>query len=187
MRRIVALTPFDPLAGDSAFVDLLGAGFHLWFGGFVGMQTMKTRAVFDEDSFELKTVTNKVLGLQASVRPTKDSRVDRVSLSTLDLTFVRLGTQRDKGLRPKEYKNYVLGTSNKWSGAVCPCAASTMSGEHLHVSYLRCSLPAASPRRYDSFVNWDFFPCIQLPLLVYFKETQTPEVGVGALLAFSRA
>jgi len=32
-------------------------------------------------------------------------------------------------------------------------------------------------RRYDSFVNWDFFPSIQLPILVYFKETQTPKVS----------
>ena len=31
-------------------------------------------------------------------------------------------------------------------------------------------------RRYDSFVNWDFFPSVQLPILVYFKETQTPKV-----------
>lgn len=28
---------------------------------------------------------------------------------------------------------------------------------------------------YDSFVNWDFFPTVDLPILVYFKETQTPE------------
>ena len=32
-------------------------------------------------------------------------------------------------------------------------------------------------RRYDSFVNWDFFPSVQLPILVYFKETQTPKVS----------
>jgi len=29
--------------------------------------------------------------------------------------------------------------------------------------------------RYDSFVNYDFFPNRGLPILVYFKETQTPE------------
>eukprot|EP00814_Leptocylindrus_danicus_P008242 CAMPEP_0116026196 /NCGR_PEP_ID=MMETSP0321-20121206/13659_1 /TAXON_ID=163516 /ORGANISM="Leptocylindrus danicus var. danicus, Strain B650" /LENGTH=242 /DNA_ID=CAMNT_0003498853 /DNA_START=80 /DNA_END=808 /DNA_ORIENTATION=+ len=29
--------------------------------------------------------------------------------------------------------------------------------------------------RYDSFVNWEFFPNIDYPILVYFKETQTPE------------
>ncbi|KAL3811470.1 hypothetical protein ACHAXA_010722, partial [Cyclostephanos tholiformis] len=27
---------------------------------------------------------------------------------------------------------------------------------------------------YDAFVNWDFFPSPSLPILVYFKETQTP-------------
>uniref|UniRef100_A0A7S0LIW1 Uncharacterized protein n=1 Tax=Coccolithus braarudii TaxID=221442 RepID=A0A7S0LIW1_9EUKA len=36
---------------------------------------------------------------------------------------------------------------------------------------------------YDSFVNWDFFPSEALPILVYFKETQTPadkwDVGPG--------
>lgn len=28
---------------------------------------------------------------------------------------------------------------------------------------------------YDKFVNWDFFPNEKFPILVYFKETQTPE------------
>ena len=28
---------------------------------------------------------------------------------------------------------------------------------------------------YDSFVNYDFFPSRSFPILVYFKETQTPE------------
>mmetsp|Transcript_68680 Transcript_68680/g.102090 ORF Transcript_68680/g.102090 Transcript_68680/m.102090 type:complete len:129 (-) Transcript_68680:177-563(-) len=36
---------------------------------------------------------------------------------------------------------------------------------------------------YDSFVNWGFFPSVHLPVLVYFKETQTPKnkwnVGPG--------
>ena len=36
---------------------------------------------------------------------------------------------------------------------------------------------------YDSFVNYEFFPSIDLPVLVYFKETQTPrdkwDVGPG--------
>jgi NIMA (never in mitosis gene a)-related kinase len=37
--------------------------------------------------------------------------------------------------------------------------------------------------RYDSFVNWAFLPSEDLPILVYFKETQTPkakwEAGPG--------
>lgn len=73
------------LADDSTFINLMSGSFLLWFGSFVGLQTMKTRAVFNAESFELKTVTNKVLGLQ-----------------------------RDKGLKPKEYTNYVLGTNNEW-------------------------------------------------------------------------
>jgi len=28
---------------------------------------------------------------------------------------------------------------------------------------------------YDSFVSWDFFPNVNTPILVYFKETQTPQ------------
>lgn len=28
---------------------------------------------------------------------------------------------------------------------------------------------------YDTFVNWEFFPNVDTPLLIYFKETQTPE------------
>ena len=34
--------------GDYMFIDMLGAAFHLWFGSFIGMQTMKTRAVFNK-------------------------------------------------------------------------------------------------------------------------------------------
>lgn len=29
--------------------------------------------------------------------------------------------------------------------------------------------------RYDTFVNWDFFPNVNTPILVYFKENQTPQ------------
>ena len=29
--------------------------------------------------------------------------------------------------------------------------------------------------KYSSFVNYDFLPSEQFPILVYFKETQTPE------------
>jgi len=29
--------------------------------------------------------------------------------------------------------------------------------------------------KYSSIVNYDFFPSIDLPILVYFKETQTPK------------
>ena len=30
---------------------------------------------------------------------------------------------------------------------------------------------------YDTFVNWKFFPSVDLPILVYFKENQTPQVS----------
>jgi len=37
--------------------------------------------------------------------------------------------------------------------------------------------------KYESFVNWEFFPSEDLPVLVYFKETETPsdkwDVGPG--------
>ena len=81
----VNLLSLLPHIGEYMFIDMLGAAFHIWFGCFIGMQTMRTRAVFNKDTFELKTVTNKVLGLE-----------------------------RDKGLKAKEYKNYVLGTNNEW-------------------------------------------------------------------------
>jgi hypothetical protein len=29
--------------------------------------------------------------------------------------------------------------------------------------------------KYDAFVNWEFFPSKDFPILVYFKETQTPK------------
>ena len=109
-KLILVLLLSTMFIGDTS-IDILGGIFHLWFGSFIGMQTMKTRAVFTKDAFELKSTSNKHLGIYP-----------------------------DKGLIPKQRKNYVLGTENKWS--------------------------------YDSFVNWDFFPSIQLPILVYFKETQ---------------
>jgi hypothetical protein len=28
--------------------------------------------------------------------------------------------------------------------------------------------------KYDTFVNWDFLPSEDFPILVYFRETQTP-------------
>jgi hypothetical protein len=34
--------------GDSLFIDGLGGAFHLWFGSFIGIQTMKTRVVFNK-------------------------------------------------------------------------------------------------------------------------------------------
>ena len=141
--HIICINP--PAPGDSLFIDYLGAAFHLWFGSFIGMQTMRTRAVFHKDTFELKTVTNKVLGLQ-----------------------------RDKGLKPKEYENYVLGTNNEWcvwisAKGSCQCQFALLISTGFSVQPL-C-------RRYDSFVNWDFFPSVQLPILVYFKETDTPKVS----------
>ena len=44
---------------------------------------------------------------------------------------------------------------------------------------MRVHVAARGPRprgRYDSFVNWEFFPSVDVPILVYFKETQTPQV-----------
>lgn len=32
---------------------------------------------------------------------------------------------------------------------------------------------------YESFVNYDFFPSKEFPILVYFKETQTPQEKWG--------
>ena len=31
--------------------------------------------------------------------------------------------------------------------------------------------------KYDTFVNWDFLPSEDFPILVYFRETQTPAVN----------
>jgi len=39
---------------------------------------------------------------------------------------------------------------------------------------------------YDSFVNYEFFGPSQLPILVYFKETQTPEEQ-WSVVSLSRA
>lgn len=44
----------------------------------------------------------------------------------------------------------------------------TDSGENIVVG-------GANRWTYDSFVNWDFFPSLGFPILVYFKETQTPK------------
>lgn len=42
----------------------------------------------------------------------------------------------------------------------------TDSGENIVVG-------GANRWTYDSFVNWDFYPSVDFPILVYFKETQT--------------
>ena len=46
----------------------------------------------------------------------------------------------------------------------------TNSGENIVVG-------GANRWAYDTFVNWDFFPSFDVPILVYFKETQTAEDG----------
>ncbi|KAL7523540.1 hypothetical protein ACHAXR_000227, partial [Thalassiosira sp. AJA248-18] len=46
----------------------------------------------------------------------------------------------------------------------------TDSGENIVVG-------GANRWAYKSFVNWDFFPSADVPILVYFKETQTAEDG----------
>ena len=38
------MTSSNP-TGDYPEVDMLGGIFHIWFGAFIGKQTMKTRAV----------------------------------------------------------------------------------------------------------------------------------------------
>lgn len=42
------------------------------------------------------------------------------------------------------------------------------SGENIVVG-------GANRWEYESFVNWDFYPSVDFPILVYFKETQTPQ------------
>jgi NIMA (never in mitosis gene a)-related kinase len=86
-------------------------GLNILFATFLAIQATRIRFVFDEDSFELKTVSLK-------------------GEENLE----------DSG------ENFVVGGANRWT--------------------------------YDSFVNWDFFPSEKFPILVYFKETQTPEVSV---------
>ncbi len=48
-------------SGDSLFIDGLGGAFHLWFGSFIGMQTMKTRVVFHKVMFELKVICDNAV------------------------------------------------------------------------------------------------------------------------------
>lgn len=112
--------------------------------------------VFTKDSFELRSVTNKYLGLEA-----------------------------DKGLVPKERKNYVLGTENKWKvGRIDVCVVPFLLTYYL--LFISHSSPAPSTQ-YESFVNYDFFPSINLPILVYFKETQTPkEMQIKGSLGFKQ-
>ena len=44
----------------------------------------------------------------------------------------------------------------------------TDSGENIVVG-------VANRWAYSTFVNWDFYPSLEFPILVYFKETQTPK------------
>lgn len=87
---------------------VLGGGFIALLAILFAVQATRLRFVFDEDSFELKSVAD---------------------VGSSELT--------DSG------ENIVVGGANRWT--------------------------------YDSFVNWDFYPSVDLPILVYFKETQTPK------------
>ena len=57
--------------------------------------------------------------------------------------------------------------------------ASSSGEEVLQDSGENVVVGGANRWTYDSFVNWDFFPSEKFPILVYFKETQTPEVSFG--------
>jgi hypothetical protein len=59
-----------------------------------------------------------------------------------------------------ELKNVDLGTSKEQ-------VLLKNSGENFVVE-------GANRWNYDTFVNYDFFPSVDFPILVYFKETQTP-------------
>lgn len=58
-------------------------------------------------------------------------------------------------------------------------------GEELEDSGENIVVGGANRWAYKSFVNWDIFPSRDFPILVYFKENQTPEEkwkeGPGAL------
>ncbi|KAK3272910.1 hypothetical protein CYMTET_18821 [Cymbomonas tetramitiformis] len=49
------------------------------------------------------------------------------------------------------------------------------TGEDLESSGENIVVGGANRWEYSSFVNWTFFPSLEFPILVYFKETQTPE------------
>lgn len=50
-----------------------------------------------------------------------------------------------------------------------------IGGDNLETSGENIVVGGENRWTYDSFVNWDFFPNRGLPILVYFKETQTPK------------
>ena len=60
--------------------------------------------------------------------------------------------------------------SSRFAVVFCTCCLCSLVSNHVIFQPL-----TSNHRRYDSFVNYDFFPSIQLPILVYFKETQTPK------------
>ena len=60
--------------------------------------------------------------------------------------------------------------------------ASSSGEEVLEDSGENVVVGGANRWTYDSFVNWDFFPSEKFPILVYFKETQTPEVSVPDIM-----
>jgi len=47
-------------------------------------------------------------------------------------------------------------------------------GDELKATRENIVVGGANRWSYESFVNWDFFPSVDFPILVYFKETQTP-------------
>ena len=57
------------------------------------------------------------------------------------------------------------------------------SGDDLGATGENFAVGGENRWKYNTFVNWEFFPSVDLPILVYFKETQTPQdkwdVGPG--------
>ena len=55
----------------------------------------------------------------------------------------------------------------------------TVSGESEELSDSGENIVVGGANRwsYDSFVNWDFYPSVDFPILVYFKEVQTSPEG----------
>jgi hypothetical protein len=53
--------------------------------------------------------------------------------------------------------------------------------EHKPANYV-----SGTPNRwkYDTIINYGFFPSLDFPVIVYFKETETPEVSTVLIISF---
>ncbi len=133
-----------------------GAGVPLaLIGAFLASRTQKVRFVFDDEAMEVMTV----------------GADGELALSGENFA-VRLCAR----LSPLPRCCYLTKALFSLSSSVLFCSDTCHPPPHILIQ-----VGGRNRWAYDTFTNWEFYPSPQLPILVYFKETQTSPEGACGL------